>query len=248
MIYPYPRLLIWDCDGVLIDNECVARRAMQKLHKELWNVDLSDDQFRKLYLGHAEVEGREIIAKTFNVVVPPDFSDLKTALRMKEWKEKPRPTPGISELIQAWPNKQCIASGSTLDLLKFSLNMPAVDLWNLFGGHIFSSTQKEVKKGKPAPDVFLYAARQMNVHPSACLVIEDSLSGVKAAKAAGMRVYGLISGEHCTPEHGQKLLETGADKVFRNAYELAAYLNLPVRYPLTSFRRTPLIQTYTPRR
>jgi beta-phosphoglucomutase-like phosphatase (HAD superfamily) len=88
--------------------------------------------------------------------------------------------------------------------------------------YIFSAEQ--VKHGKPAPDLFLFAAQQMKVPPDECIVIEDSPAGVQAARAANMRVYGFAGGSHCSAGHEAKLLNDGAEKVFHRISDLSGYL------------------------
>jgi beta-phosphoglucomutase-like phosphatase (HAD superfamily) len=99
------------------------------------------------------------------------------------------------------------------------LSLRVTGLADLFND-IFSSTQ--VARGKPAPDLFLHAARQMNVRPEECLVIEDSIAGVQAARAAGMRVIGFVGGGHCGPEHGEKLRQAGAPVIIERMSDLPA--------------------------
>ena len=113
-----------------------------------------------------------------------------------------------------------MASNSSLRRLRHSLNL--VGLWDRFAPNIFSSEQ--VPNPKPAPDIYLFAAKQMETHPSACWVIEDSVLGVRAAKAANMRVFGFTGGSHCGLNHGDRLLKEGAEKVFKQMDQIAESL------------------------
>jgi beta-phosphoglucomutase-like phosphatase (HAD superfamily) len=131
-----------------------------------------------------------------------------------------QPTGGIFELINHLAIKKCVASSSSLGRLEHSLGLAG--LWTYFAPHVFSAMQ--VKHPKPAPDLFLFAAQQMGVVPAECLVIEDSIAGVKAAKAAGMRVFGYIGGSHCNNEHGTTLMREGAEQVFAHMDQLAEVL------------------------
>jgi len=104
----------------------------------------------------------------------------------------------------------CVASSGPPEKISASLNR--VGLWDRFAPHIFSAVQ--VRHGKPAPDLFLFAAEQMQAAPARCLVIEDSLAGIAAAVAAGMTVLGFHGGSHCRPGHGDTLRAAGAIAIF----------------------------------
>jgi beta-phosphoglucomutase-like phosphatase (HAD superfamily) len=115
---------------------------------------------------------------------------------------------------------RCVASSSSLQ--RIALALEVTGLSEFFGGHVFSSTM--VARGKPAPDLFLHAANAMGFDPETCVVIEDSVNGIKAARSAGMRALGFLGGVHCPPAHGGELLAGGADLVCRDSAELATAL------------------------
>jgi beta-phosphoglucomutase-like phosphatase (HAD superfamily) len=115
-----------------------------------------------------------------------------------------------------------VASGSGLERLEHSLKLTR--LWDLFAPHIYSTEQ--VANGKPAPDIYLFAANKLGVNPSQCLVIEDSEHGACAGKAAGMTVYGFTGGSHCNRAWDVRLQQAGADAVFSDMPSLKAALGL----------------------
>jgi HAD superfamily hydrolase (TIGR01509 family) len=128
----------------------------------------------------------------YNITVEQIF-DPKLRDRLHErFRAELKPVPGIVETLEKLPAPRCVASSSRPERLRLVLGLTG--LLSFFDGHIFSATM--VKNGKPAPDLFLHAAREMGVLPERCLVIEDSPAGVEAAKAAGMRVFGFIGGAH----------------------------------------------------
>ena len=130
------------------------------------------------------------------------------------------PITGIEELLAALPAPRCVASNSHLDRVRHALSVTR--LLPLFDPHVFSASQ--VERGKPAPDLFLFAAQQLGTAPEGCIVIEDSATGVEAAIAAGMPVVGFCGGSHCPGDHADQLLAAGCSRVFATTLDLAAYL------------------------
>lgn len=121
-----------------------------------------------------------------------------------------RPPPHVADAIGALELPVCVASSSSPESLRLSLGL--VGLYERLALHIFSVTQ--VVRGKPAPDLFLFAAREMGVAPHRCVVVEDSLAGVKGAITAGMTVLGFTGASHCGPGHAAALAREGATVVF----------------------------------
>jgi HAD superfamily hydrolase (TIGR01509 family) len=121
------------------------------------------------------------------------------------------PVDGVIEALGRIALPTCVASSSSHERLRFTLGL--VNLYDRFAGRIFSAS--EVGRGKPAPDLFLHAARSMGVAPSRTLVVEDTVPGIRAAKAAGMIAWGFTGGSHCAGRDiGRNLAEAGADRVF----------------------------------
>ena len=129
-------------------------------------------------------------------------------------------TPGIDAALSAIKSPVCVASSSAPDRLRYTLSL--VGLFTRFDPHIFSATQ--VQREKPAPDLFLFAAGQMEVEPSTCLIVEDSVAGVMAAVRAGMRVIGFAGGSHCGLGHAERLRQAGADQVITDFRDLMPLL------------------------
>ncbi len=128
--------------------------------------------------------------------------------------------PGIEELLAALPVPRCVASNSHLDRVRHALAVTR--LLPLFDPHVFSASQ--VERGKPAPDLFLFAARQFAAPREHCVVVEDSTVGVKAAVSAGMPVVGFCGGRHCPADHADRLIAAGCSRVFGGMPDLAAFL------------------------
>jgi HAD superfamily hydrolase (TIGR01509 family) len=157
------------------------------------------------------------------VPIPPEHIAEVHALKISHCgaKGEALAMPGIHECLDGLAGVAiCVASSSSPNMLEQLLRQAR--LWDRFAPHIFSAHQ--VKRGKPAPDLFLFAAARMAALPARCLVVEDSVAGVTAAKAAGMTAIGFTGGNHCGPDHADKLRRAGAQAVFMNMPTLTAYL------------------------
>jgi HAD superfamily hydrolase (TIGR01509 family) len=204
-----PDLIIFDCDGVLVDSEVLSCHCLSE-GLAGYGIDLDPDQALDLFLGrsvsavfdHYEASGH---------LIPPQFaSELKTRVRAA-FQTALCPIEGVSSVLQGLQVPYCVASSSDFDRVSFSLSLTG--LAPHFDSRLY--TAQMVQRGKPAPDLFLFAADKMQVDPHRTLVIEDSVSGVTAAKAAGMTVWGFIGGSHYRSRDGRALLyNAGADRVF----------------------------------
>jgi HAD superfamily hydrolase (TIGR01509 family) len=212
-------LIIFDCDGVLIDSELLANRSEVEFLKSFGiEFDLSDYMTR--FMGKNTKDVLEGIEDFHGVKLSEDFWESVEENTFKIFQTKLKPTTGIFEFLDSIDKAKCVASSSSLNRLDMTLKV--TELFDRFSPYIFSSEQ--VDRGKPAPDLFLFAAEQMQVHPDQCLVIEDSLSGVRAGVAAGMTVLGYTGGSHIQPGHQAKLLSEGATKVFSDMSQLSTWL------------------------
>jgi HAD superfamily hydrolase (TIGR01509 family) len=197
-------LLIFDCDGVLIDSELLSVEAdLACLSEE--DLHLTAEEILERYTGIsmagmlADLEAR--FGRTF-----PDFADRHQQKLRALFEARLKPIPGVLEVLGSLACKACVASSSAPERLRHALTL--VGLFDRFHPHIFSTT--EVARGKPAPDLFLHAAERMGVLPRRCVVIEDSLPGVAAAVAAEMTAIGFTGGAHCRPGHDSRLYAEGA--------------------------------------
>ncbi|MGY0464292.1 HAD family hydrolase [Kitasatospora sp. cg17-2] len=183
------RLVIFDCDGVLVDSERIAARVQIGLGAELgW--PLTEEEVVERFIGRsmasideqvAERLGRETADRWWAEFVRRHAEQVDAGLE---------PVDGLPEALDAIVLPTCVASSGSHEKMAHTLGRTG--LHHRFAGRIFSAT--EVARGKPAPDLFLHAARRMGVPPSACAVVEDSAPGVLAARAAGMRAFGYAGG------------------------------------------------------
>jgi HAD superfamily hydrolase (TIGR01509 family) len=222
-----PDLVIFDCDGVLIDSEGLAHQALVETLGD-YGLHITLEEALEKYAGVSTASETADLVARFKTNLPPEFKEKKTARRNQLFEQSLKSIPGICDFVDALSCKKCIASSSTQERLRHSLGL--VGLWNRFAPHIFDAAM--VNNGKPAPDLFLFAADQMGVPPSGCLVIEDSVAGVRAAKAANMRVFGFTGASHCGAGHADILRREGAEQVFVHMNEIAEALHsesLPTR-------------------
>ena len=214
-----PGLVIFDCDGVLIDSELIGARVEAEELARL-GMSISEPEILARFLGMTAKEMYCTLEIEHGMTLPPDFAAHVQARIDAAFEQELQAIPGIHEALDRLAVSACVASSSTLARLRHSLGLAG--LYERFAPHVFSAEQ--VARGKPAPDLFLYAAAQMACAPAACVVIEDSVSGVRAAVAAGMRVWGFVGGGHCPPGHDARLRDAGAQGVFERMPDLAGLL------------------------
>jgi len=212
-------LIIFDCDGVLVDSEIVSFEAEAEVFGEI-GITLTAQDLLGRFLGMSSASMFAIIEREHGVKLPLDFAERAARRTLEAFDRRLRPIPGIAELLAGLPDRKCVASSSEPPRIRHSLTLAGI--LHYFEPHIFSAAQ--VKHGKPAPDLFLFAAESMGAAPARCLAIEDSVAGITAARAAGMTVLGFTGGSHCLDGHGDKLLAAGACDVFGSCRDLARAL------------------------
>ena len=187
-------LVIFDCDGVLVDSERLAVKIdVQVLARLGWN--LTEAEVVRRFVGRSDAHfRREVEAQLGRELADDWVADFQHLYREK-FRAELRPVDGIVEALDRVSYPTCVASSGTHEKINFTLGLAG--LYDRFSGRIFSAT--EVARGKPAPDLFLHAAERMRVVPTTCVVVEDSVYGVEAARAAGMWVLA-FSGSVTPPE------------------------------------------------
>ena len=176
-------LVLFDLDGVLVDSEPISTRVLMAMLAEV-GLPMDEVQAEQRFLGRSRGESVAFIEQQLGRPVPPDFvvrwqEQVFTALR-----QELKPVPGIAAALDQLTVPYCVASGS--DPARIQLSLDLAGLLPRFAGRIFSAAQ--VAHGKPAPDLFLFAARSLGAAPARCVVVEDSLPGVQAGVASGMPV------------------------------------------------------------
>jgi HAD superfamily hydrolase (TIGR01509 family) len=179
-------LVIFDCDGVLVDSEPISNRVLAQAITEV-GLPMTTEESMATFMGRRWEDSLERIEARLGQPLPPGFSDSYRARRDAALAAELQPIPGVADAIARIPLERCVASSGAPEKIRFTLGHTG--LLELFEGRIFSA--HEVEHGKPAPDLFLHAAASMRVEPARCAVVEDTLVGIEAAVAAGMAAFGL---------------------------------------------------------
>ena len=184
-------LVIFDCDGVLVNSEPLANASLSRALKAE-GLDWSPEETIRRLMGLSLKSCIEICEAELGRKLPDDFLEKMQAFTYQSFRDAPlRPITGVKDAARALQKAEhdtCVASSGSPDKMRFTLGLTG--LWDLFEGRIFSASQ--VSRGKPFPDLFLHAAITMNVQPFECVVVEDSVPGVQAARSAGMRVLAYV--------------------------------------------------------
>jgi HAD superfamily hydrolase (TIGR01509 family) len=209
-------LIIFDCDGVLVDSEPLANQVLAAFLSEL-GLPHTTEECSANYVGMSIPSLIAKVEHETGKTLPKDFHDELWRRDQIAFADRLQPIRGIAETLEQLNGPRCVASSSAPVRIMNSLT--TTGLIGFFEPYLYSATQ--VANGKPAPDLFLFAAAEMGVAPNDCVVIEDSVPGVQAGKAAGMRVLGFSGGGHCGPEHNGRLNGAGADVVFSDMAQLS---------------------------
>ena len=204
------RLVIFDCDGVLVDSEPLSIAVLVKAMRAA-GAEIDEEGAYERFLGRSLATVTECLQTEFNLPVGDAFLDSIRHDLYERFRQELQPIPGIAETLDGLTMARCVASSSQLERIRLSLSVTG--LLPRLEPHIFSSSM--VKRGKPAPDLFLYAAEQMQTAPEDCIVIEDSPAGIIAARAAGMTVFVFTGGTHAAqPAHIAELERLAPEVVF----------------------------------
>lgn len=208
--------VIFDCDGVLVDSESLALEVeLEILAGEGLTYDRAD--FVRRFMGTADSHFHQLLdadsQERLGRPLRTDFVEMAHKARQVICRERLGEVPGARAAIAGLVVPKAVASSSRPAFLREKLTLGG--LIDLFEPHIYST--ELVARGKPHPDIFLYAAEKLQAaEPARCLVIEDSVNGVRSGLAAGMEVWGFIGGGHCDAALGDQLLAEGAHALVRD--------------------------------
>ncbi|KQS76989.1 hydrolase [Rhizobium sp. Leaf384] len=211
-----PELVIFDCDGVLVDSEPLSIDVLVRVLRTA-GVEMDAEEATERFLGKSLMTMTKILHDDFGLQVDEAFLEEMRRDLYQRFEAELQPIAGISGVLDALDVRRCVASSSQMERIRLSLTITG--LIDRLEPHIFSATM--VTNGKPAPDLFLHAAEAMDVAPENCIVIEDSPAGIVAAKAAGMRVFAFTGASHArTERHLGAIRELAPNAVFDDMREL----------------------------
>jgi HAD superfamily hydrolase (TIGR01509 family) len=222
------KAVIFDCDGVLVDSEVLALEVELAMLAEQGLTFTREDYVTRFmglsYEAFHDAMDAEAVAR-IGRPVPHDFRAELAARLRQTMIERLTVIPGANAAVAATDLPKAVASSSTREGLERKLRQ--VGLWNLFGGHVYSAVH--VVHAKPAPDLFLHAAEQLGIAPADCLVIEDSVNGVKAGIATGMTVWGFLGGGHVDDGLAARLTAAGVSRVLADWPDAASQIAAAVK-------------------
>jgi HAD superfamily hydrolase (TIGR01509 family) len=206
----WPELVIFDCDGVLVDSEPIALAVIRRRLGEA-GLSLTEAEARERFLGRRFDAVTRWAESESGAPLPETFADDVSREILARFARELKGVEGVRQAVGALRARVCVASSSAPERLGLALRATGYEA--LFAPNIFSGA--EVALGKPNPDLFLFAARAMGAQPRDCLVIEDSVAGIAAARAAGMRAFGFVGASHFSQgREGADLTAAGAELVF----------------------------------
>jgi len=221
-----PELIIFDCDGVLVDSEILACRIDARELGRL-GIRTTAHEVAARFAGHGTQDMLDALQAEQGIPVPEGFCDHLLAATMDAFATELKTVPNMAEALERLQGLVCVASSSDVARIEYSLKLTG--LVRYFAGSIFSAQM--VARGKPFPDLFQLAARSLGAAPAACLVIEDSVAGVRAGIAAGMHVFGYSGASHCVAGHDARLRAAGATVVFDDMAALPALIETSASRP-----------------
>ena len=216
--------VIFDFDGVLLESEFEGNRLLAELLTDLGHRTSVEEAIRQ-FVGYSGPQFLDAIEKWVGGPLPPEFHERRKAQTVRVLQEGVRAVSGAVEFVRSLPPDlpRAVASSSSTRWLRTHLDH--LGLADAFDDHVYSG-REHVTRGKPEPDLYLFAAAQLGVAIEDCVVIEDSEVGAKGALASGARVIGLAAGSHCLDGHEDVLKALGVMEVAHSFDEVSRLLRL----------------------
>lgn len=221
-----PDLVIFDCDGVLVDSEPIANRILVQALTDV-GYAITVDQAVEKFVGRSMASVVAFVESEIGQPLPNEFLDEVQKTTFAAFEAELQPMPGVADAIDRIDAPVCVASSGMPE--KIALSLSVTGLADRFGDYVFSASM--VARGKPAPDLFLHAADRMGAAPDRTIVIEDSVPGIAAARAARMPVLGFIGGGHMASGPVERLRATGAFQ-FNDMKEIPALFETALKLGL----------------
>lgn len=212
-------LILFDCDGVLVDSEIIAAKVESKLLTEA-GYPISVEEMGERFAGMTWKNILLSIEKEVDIPLSASLIEKSEILLDQRLAREVKIIEGVIFALSRLPQPRCICSNSSAARLDMMLTK--VGLKEAFAPHIYSAKDLGADRVKPKPDIYLHGAAQFGVDPKKCLVVEDSILGVEAGRAAGMRVVGFTGASHTYPSHADRLTDAGAETVISRMMDLPA--------------------------
>jgi len=212
-------LVIFDCDGVLVDSEIIAARVDAQLLTEA-GYPITAEEVATRFAGTSGEQIYDAAEAEMGRAVPDEIRARSETEIDRRLGNEVEAVDGVHEMLDVLDMARCICSNSSMERLTITLDRTG--LYDRFRPYIFSAAEVRDGREKPAPDVFLHAAAELNIAIDETLVVEDSVHGVEGAVAAGMAVIGFTGASHTWPGHGEALMEAGALTVIRRLADVPA--------------------------
>lgn len=203
-------LILFDCDGVLVDSEIIAAKVDSE-HLAKVGFKITPDEVIRRFTGLTSVDIIEIVEAEIGKSLPEAFLDGQQTALNERLAEEVEAIPGVHEMLDSLEGTRCVCSNSSSERLM--ITMQRTGLWDRFEPNIWSAVEVGTRKPKPDPNVYLYGMEQFRADPRDTMIVEDSVFGVAAARAAGARVVGFTGGQHAWPGLADLLTEAGAETV-----------------------------------
>jgi HAD superfamily hydrolase (TIGR01509 family) len=213
-------LFLFDCDGVLVDSEVIAAEVDAKLFTEAGYPVSVDDVIRRFAGLTFRMMMAEIESETGRKLATDNLLMRQREILDRRLANEVTAVPGIEDLLSRLDGERCVCSNASTERVKITLGRTG--LYDRFAPSIYSAVEVGDRQPKPSPNVYSYAAEQFGQSPRDCVVIEDSIFGIMAGRAAGMRVVGFTGGAHTWPSHADLLTEAGAETVINRVEDLPA--------------------------
>lgn len=210
-------LILFDCDGVLVDSEIIAAEVESKLLRDA-GFDITPEDMCIRFAGMDWKSILLTIEQEADIPISAQLLDKSEKLLDAALARRVKMIEGVPYALAKLSEQRCICSNSSTPRL--DLMLTKLGLKPYFEGHIYSAKDLGPDRTKPRPDIYIHGAAQFGVDPARCLVVEDSVHGVHAARAAGMRVVGFTGGSHTYPTHADRLTDAGAETVIARMVEL----------------------------
>ena len=208
-------MVIFDCNGVLVDSEPIATAVLAAAFERI-GLRLPADIMAHEFPGRRPTDVFAAIERATGKKLPPDFQSTVAAETLRRLRAELRPVPHVARALSWVRGPKAVASASSLDRIRASLDVTG--LLRFFEPRLFSAS--EVRNGKPAPDLFLHAATRSGGEPAKCIVVEDSPPGITAAVLARMMPIGFVGGSHAAGRLAQDLMKSGARTVIADMRSL----------------------------